>query len=197
MRSKTIYRFAVIAILVLSFFGTSEADDGYFLSLYGGQVSNTQFHAIARGILDYEDYYLVALALGKELGVYQEKVGIEVEGQTVKHINGTEHWEYNAALNLRWLPFPWDDIVDTSFAWGNGFSYATQEPEFEIERSSQTGETSKWLYYFLVEWEFVHPEIPNWGVFTRIHHRSSVFGLIDGLIAGCNYVTFGVRYHFN
>ena len=188
--------FVVILLLAILIVERSEADDGYFLSLYGGQVSDTQFNAIVRGILDYRDYYLVALALGKEITVYKDKVGIEIEGQVVKHIHGSEHWELNPLLTLRWLPFPWDDKLDTSFAWGNGLSYATEEPEFEIKESSHGERTSQVLYYFMTEWVFTPPKIPQWSVFSRIHHRSSVFGLIDGVMAGSNYVTFGVRYHF-
>jgi hypothetical protein len=184
-------------LLVISIVEKSDADDDYFLSLYSGQASDTQFNAIIRGIVDYKDYYLVAGTLSKELGVYKDKIGIEAEGQIVKHIIGQVHWEFNPVLTLRWLPFPWDDTIDTSFAWGNGISYATQEPVFEIEESSRTDETSQWLYYFMVEMAFVLPDKPNWSFFSRIHHRSSIFGVIDGLMTGSNYVTFGIRYYFN
>jgi hypothetical protein len=184
------------AAFVLLICENSRAEDGYFLSLYGGQVSDTQFNAIVRGIVDFKDYYLVAGALGKELMVWKDRIGIEVEGQVVKHIKGSEHWEFNPLLTLRWLPFPWDQTLDTSFAWGNGFSYATEDPEFEVEESSHGNRTSQVLYYFMVEWVFAFPDAPQWGFFSRIHHRSSVFGLIDGIMAGSNYVTLGLRYHF-
>jgi hypothetical protein len=197
MNKKKFCLIAIMSLLIISISERSGADDGYFLSLYGGQVSDTQFNAIVRGILDYQDYYLVACALGKELAVYKDKVGIEMEGQIVKHINGKEHWEFNPVLTLRWLPFPWDDKVETSFAWGNGLSFASQTPEFEVEDSSHNDETSQVLYYLMVEIDFAVPNVSKWRVFSRIHHRSSVFGIIDGVMAGSNYVTFGVRYHFN
>jgi hypothetical protein len=183
-------------VFVISISENSSAEDGYFLSLYGGQVSDTQFNAIIRGIVDFKDYYLVAGALGKELMVWKDRIGIEVEGQIVKHINGSEHWEFNPLLTLRWLHFPWDQTLDTSFAWGNGLSYATEDPEFEVEESSHGNKTSQVLYYFMVEWVFAFPDVPQWRVFSRIHHRSSVFGLIDGIMAGSNYVTLGLRYAF-
>ena len=197
MNRKRFGLFTIILLLVILMVESSRADDSYFLSLYGGQASDTQFHAIARGILDYKDYYLVALALGKEIGMYKETVGIEIEGQVAKHIHGSDHWEFNPLLTLRWLPFPWDDTLDTSFAWGNGFSYATEAPAFEVKESSHGERTSQVLYYFMVEWVFAFPEISRWSIFSRIHHRSSVFGIYDGLMAGSNYVTCGVRYFFN
>jgi hypothetical protein len=194
---KTICLITISLLLVIWTIEKSGADDGYFLSLYGGQASDTQFNAIIRGMVEYKDYYLIAGTLSKELMVYKDRVGIEVEGQVVKHIEGQEHWEFNPVLTLRWLPFPWDNKIDTSFAWGNGLSYATEEPRFEIEESSRTDETSQWLYYFMMEMAFVLPEVSNWSIFSRIHHRSSVFGIIDGLFTGSNFVTFGVRYYFN
>lgn len=196
MNKKLICFIAITSLLAISLAEKSAADDGYFLSLYGGQVSDTQFNAIIRGILDYQDYYLVACVLGKELAVYKDKIGIEMEGQIVKHINGKEHWEFNPVLTLRWLPFPWDDTLETSFAWGNGLSFATETPEFEVEESSHHGETSQLLYYFMVEIDVVVPNMSKLHVFSRIHHRSSVFGIIDGIMAGSNYVTFGLKYHF-
>ena len=80
MNRKIFCLFAIILLLAILIVERSAADDEYFLSLYGGQVSDTQFNAIVRGILDYRDYYLVALALGKEIAVYKDKVGIEMEG---------------------------------------------------------------------------------------------------------------------
>ena len=196
MYKETAIILSILFFLCTSVTRNSVADDGYFISLYGGQVSDTPFHAIIRGNVDYKDYYLIALSFGKELFVYKDSIGVEMEGQVVKHINGTEHWEANPVLTLRWLPFPWDDKVDTSFAWGNGISFASEKPEFEMEESSKDDRTSQVLYYFMVEIEFEFQKIENWGVFSRIHHRSSVFGLIDGLQTGSNYLTIGVRYRF-
>ena len=99
-------------------------------------------------------------------------------------------------FTLRWLPFPWDRYLDTSFAFGNGFSFATADPELEIIDYDKN-ETSQWLYYILVELAFQVPRQLQWDLFVRIHHRSSVFGLIKNVHAGSNFVGLGLRYHFN
>ena len=188
---------ALALLLILSSTEKSIAENEYFFSLYGGQASDTEFLAIIRGVVDFKDYYLVAGALGKKLTDINDKVEVEVEGQIVKHIKGQYHWEFNPVLTLRWHPFPWDHKVDTSFAWGNGLSFATEDPKFEVEESIDDNRTSQVLYYFMVELEFAHPDVHNWSVFSRIHHRSGVFGLIDDIVGGSNYVTFGLRYQFN
>jgi len=171
------------------------AEDRWFLSVYGGQVSDTAFNEIIRFKTEFEDYYLAAVALGKEVWSYRKTLSLEAEGQIVQHFKGKEHQEFNAALNLRWLPFPWDDAIDTSIAFGSGISYATRDPEFE-EKEADDNVTTQTMYYLMLEVAFALPGESHWGVFTRVHHRSSVFGLIDGVFAASNYVCAGIRYTF-
>jgi len=173
----------------------SEAGGDWFLSVYGGQVSDTAFNEVIRFDTKFEDYYLAAVALGKELWSDRKYLALEAEGQVVQHFKGKAHQEFNAALNLRWLPFPWDDYIDTSIALGSGISYATRDPEFEINEADDNV-TSQWMYYLMLEVVFALPGDTPWGVFTRVHHRSSVFGLIDGVFAASNYVCAGIRYTF-
>jgi len=193
MRNKELW--LIIALFVFLSGSKSEARDKWFLSVYGGQVTDTAFNEVVRFQTKYEDYYLVALALGRELWSYKEIITLEAEGQIVQHFEGKAHQEFNAVFNLRFLPFPWDDYIDTSIAIGNGISYATQDPEFEIEKADDNL-TSQILYYLMLEIVFQLPKESRWGIFTRIHHRSSLFGLIDGVFAASNYVCVGVRYRF-
>ncbi|MGD9006327.1 MAG: hypothetical protein PVG41_00335 [Desulfobacteraceae bacterium] len=172
-----------------------KTNDQWFASGYIGQYSDTAFNEIIRFNTEFESSYVHVLSVGKELGVYKDKIQYELEAQVSKHTGDQEHEEINAVFTLRWLPFWWDDYLDTSFAFGNGISYATEDPPLEI-RDSDDDETSKWLYYFLVEMAFVVPKTTDWDLFMRIHHRSSVFGAIDNVIAGSNFVGLGLRYRF-
>jgi hypothetical protein len=135
------------------------------------------------------------VSAGRALGVYKTSIQYELEAQLSKHIGDQDHAEINGVFTLRWLPFWWDSYLDTSFAFGNGLSYATKDPALEV-RESDDDETSKWLYYFLVEMAFEVPKLSNWDLFMRIHHRSSVFGAINNVMAGSNFVGLGVRYRF-
>jgi hypothetical protein len=173
----------------------SAAQDKWFLSVYGGQVSDTAFNEVIRFNTKFEDYYLAAFALGKEIGCYRDTINFEVEGQIVKHLKGKEHEEFNAVFILRWLPFPWDEYIDSSIAFGNGISYATRDPEFEINEADDNI-TTQTQYYLMLELAFALPKLSVWSIFVRVHHRSSLFGLIDGAFAGSNYVCMGVRYSF-
>ncbi len=170
-------------------------NDQWFASYYVGQYSDTAFNEIIRFNTELESSFVHVASVGKELGVYKDIIQYELEAQISKHTGDQDHEEINGVFTLRWLPFLWDDYLDTSFAFGNGFSYATEDPPLEI-RDSDDDETSRWLYYFLVEMAFVIPKLPSWDLFMRIHHRSSVFGAINNIMAGSNFVGLGLRYRF-
>lgn len=133
------------------------------------------------------------LLVGRELTGYRHYLRLEAEGQLVKHFDLMNHFEVNALVVLRWLPFPWDRYLDTSFAVGEGLSYATRDPAIEVEKH---GRTSQLLNYLLFELAFCLPQHPRWDYFLRVHHRSGVFGLFDGVSGGSNLVGAGFRYRF-
>jgi len=171
------------------------AQQNNFVSLYAGQFSDTALNELVRFNTDFKDSYVFVLSGGKEIGRYKDLASFELEGQVGAHSGLQFHLEVNGAFTIRWIKFPWDRYLDTSFAVGNGVSYAFQKPELE-ELYSDNGETSHWLYYILAEWAFSLPQVPQWEIFLRAHHRSSVFGLIDGLFAASNFGGVGVRYRF-
>lgn len=173
----------------------SHAAEKWFASIYAGQYSDTALNEIVRLNTDFERSHVYVLSLGKELGTYKDIIGYEVEGQAAWHSGMQHHEELNCAFTLRWLPFIWDRYIDTSFAFGNGLSYATSDPELEI-REGDEQKTNQLLYYILVEMAFALPREPQWELFVRIHHRSSVFGLIGNIRTGSNFVGVGLRYKF-
>jgi hypothetical protein len=173
----------------------SRAAEQWFVSFYTGQYSNTALNEIIRLNTDFERSYVYVLSLGKELGTYKDLIGYELEGQFAWHSGEQDHGELNCAFTLRWLPFIWDKYLDTSFAFGNGVSYATSDPKLEI-REGDENKTSQWLYYILVELAFSLPQQPHWDLFVRIHHRSSVFRAIDNINTASNFAGLGLRYKF-
>jgi len=187
--------FILVILLVLIPFGqrNATADGRWFVSLYGGQLTYGTESDVVYLHTDYVDSYIGGFCVGKRLTAYKNYIRIEAEGQIVKHWELQDHFEFNALFVFRWLLFPWNDYLDTSFAIGEGISYATEEPEIEIERLD---ETSKILNYLMFELAFVVPKQPNWSVFGRLHHRSGLFGTINGVSGGSNAVAAGVRYTF-
>jgi|LGVF01.1.fsa_nt_gb hypothetical protein len=179
-------------VLLLGSHCQAMADDSWFVSLYGGRASYDDL-ANAFSEKDFVDSYVAVLAVGKGLADYKHYLRLEGEGQVAKHWGEQDHFEFNALLGLRWLPFPWDRYLDTSFAMGAGLSYATDEPEIEVEKNDRT---ARLLGYLMFELAMVVPRQPNWTLFARVHHRSGAFGLFDGVSGGSNVVGAGLRYTF-
>jgi hypothetical protein len=185
----------LVVFLALIILGqrNAAADGKWFACLYGGQVTDDGIVDVFTLQADYEHSYLGAFAVGKEFWTYKDYIGMEAEGQIVKHWELQDHFEFNALLVIRWLPFPWDDHVDTSFAFGNGISYATEDPKIEEWAHDSV---SKTLHYLMLELSFLVANQAHWNVFIRLHHRSGVFGLYNGVDGASNALGSGVRYTF-
>jgi hypothetical protein len=183
-----------ISTISLSVCEKGIADD-WSLSLYGGVLLKGNLSDCSFLYTGFEDSYLMALALSKRVASYKDKIDLELEGQTVKHFEDQDHWEFNGLAAIRWLPFPWDNYIDTSFAFGAGLSYATETPKVEKRRRGD-GQTQSFLAYLMFEIDFALPDSQHWSLFTRLHHRSGAFGLFNGVTGGSNAWAFGIKYRF-
>ena len=193
MKIKAGTCFLLLFGMVLS--ADAQGENDRFVSLYAGQFSNTALNEIVRFGVDFEGTYVYVLSLGREMGRWKDKLALELEGQVGAYSGAQSHLEANGAFTLRWLSFPWDRWLETSFAFGNGLSYASKDPPLEV-REGNEGRSAQLLYYILVEMAFAAPRHPEWELFARIHHRSSVFGLFDGLFTASNFAGLGLRYRF-
>jgi hypothetical protein len=164
----------------------------YALNVYGGRLTSNHWEEFFHSKLDFKDSYLVAAALARRIGAYENKASFEIEGQIVKHFNIQTHWELNAIVSARWEAFWWDDVIDTSVAFGLGPSYATDKPEIEVELD---GDTSRFLVYWMLELALGLPNYPHLALITRIHHRSDAFGLIHNG-GGSNAFAVGLKWRF-
>ncbi|MBW1893737.1 MAG: hypothetical protein JRI91_08600 [Deltaproteobacteria bacterium] len=185
---------------------------------------------IREGGAELVDSRLLALAVGKELWRYKNSLSLEAEGQFVKHwgferfscscsacgdpgwdwaegqsyekqnSGYSTHEEYNVLLILRWLKFPWNRYLITSFAFGEGLSYATKEPPVEINQHAINHgldyNSSKFLNYLLFEITFALPQLSEWHAILRVHHRSGMFGTMNGVSGGSNFIGAGIKYDF-
>lgn len=84
-----------------------EDKPAYALSVYGGRMTDNKIDNFAVEFLDldYEDSYLLTMALARRFATYDELASFELEGQAVKHFDQQDHWEFNALLTARWEAF--------------------------------------------------------------------------------------------
>ncbi len=168
----------------------------YYLTLYGGKYSDNKLgHVLLSKPVDFIDAYLGVVALSRGFAFESPAHQWELEAQLGKHYRGQRHWEFNIAALYRWQRFPWQALLRTTLAIGNGLSYATQTPPLEAASQSNVGAT-RLLNYVVVEMTVAPPEVTAWSLLVRVHHRSGVYGLFDGVEGGSNVITVGAKFHY-
>jgi hypothetical protein len=168
-------------------------DKPWAVTLFGGQLTDGDIQNTAYFNVGWEDSYLVGGALSRRFFRYRDRLDLEWEVQAVKHFGDQDNWEFNGLGAARWIAFPWDQYLDTSFAGGIGLSYATSVPKIE---DLNHDEASQLLVYVMFEFGFSLPKLPEWSLMARIHHRSGAFGTFDGVHGASNAWVLGLRYHF-
>ena len=173
---------------------TQAAEPLNSINIYGGRMTSNHWEDVFIDTLnlDFVDSYFFVVGLARRVGKYRDRMSFEIEAQVVKHFDYMDHWEFNGAATGRWEKFWWDDTIDTSLAFGIGPSYATDEPEVELDNND---ETSKFLIYWMIELALTLPDYPQTAFIARLHHRSNAWGLInkDG---GSNGIGFGLKYRY-
>lgn len=111
----------------------------------------------------------------------------------VHHSGPQDHVEFNAAIAHRWSDWPWDGLLNTSFAIGTGLSLASKPPLLEVE-GEPGDDAQRLLLYLLLEFEVAPYWAERWSIFCRIHHRSGAFGTFGGVHGGSDHIGVGFRW---
>lgn len=164
-------------------------DINWFVTFFGARFSDGDLAELHTSELD-SSANLLGLAVSRKMFNFFKHFDFELQGQVVKHINGSDHWELNGLFLVRFLTFPWNHYVNTSLAVGEGWSYTTSEHKKE-------GNTVRGLNYLMFELALSLPEYEEWSFVTIVHHRSNFLGAIGpGNTIGSNYLGFGLKYGF-
>jgi len=189
---------STLMVIFLIFISFSEATAqnpprDWALTLYSGRLTDSDLtHTLAFNS-KFEDAYFMDLGLLRRLYTYRDYFNIEIEGQIVKHFGAQDQWEFDLVSYFRWLRFPWNVYVLTSFAAGAGLSYATSTPEIEAKHYDKT---AQFLGALMFEFTFSLPQVPQWSLVTGIHHRSGAGGVFNDVRGASNAWVMGVRYSF-
>ena len=169
----------------------SKSTNPWYMTLVGGVYSGSQLLEIPAR-LDLKDSYTFGVSVSKQFAEWTRYIRFEGELQVIKHFGDQDHWEFTGSVNARWVVFPWNSYVETTLAFGEGLSWATEIPA--LEKADPTNSANNQLLnYILIEVTFAIPESP-WSLVTRIHHRSGVFGVFGH--SGSNVLEAGIRYRF-
>lgn len=100
--------------------------------------------------------------------------------------------DYNAGIGFRWMDFPWDRWVDTSFFMGLGLSYSARV--FTIDRDRHPGQDRSHLKFdWPLQLTFAIPRWPEHQLVLFNDHQSGGRILDQG---GVNSVGLGYRFEF-
>lgn len=184
--------FSSLCVVLFASVAVAEKEYQNSVLVYGAKYTPNRLVEIAVNDHSMEESYLVALAWNREFARSYSFLGWETEAQVVKHFKGQHNMEFNALVVARWHEFPWNHRIKTTLAVGDGLSLASRKPKLEQERKPKA---SALLNYLLFELTLAPPQ-SRWYWSARIHHRSGIFGLFNGVDGGSNFIGSGVGYRF-
>jgi len=184
-----------LALIFLSLVPCSDAhaERDWALTLYSGKMTDADLGKTAMFNFEFENAYIVDLGLSRRLYTFQNYFDIEIEGQIARYFGDQDNWEFDLVAYFRWLLFPWNEYLNTSFAAGAGLSYATSVPAIEAKNYE---DTARLLGALMFEFAFSLPQVPQWSLVTGIHHRSGAGGVFSGVQGASNAWVIGIRYSF-
>jgi hypothetical protein len=125
-------------------------------------------------------------------------IDLELEGGVAQRIGqpGYNQTEFDLIPMLRWKYFPWNQFIYTNFRAGLiGASYATGVSPWEAANAQNGGKGSNYLNFLRLEIDLAPSDHSPFEVFVGLHHRSGIFGLINGSHGGSNYWMTGIRFN--
>jgi hypothetical protein len=94
------------------------------------------------------------------------------------------------------FPPAWNDDLYPHFRVGAiGASYATGVSPWDAINARNDGKGSNYLNFLRYELDFAPTATSPYEVFVGLHHRSGIYGLINGSHGGSNYWMTGIRFN--
>lgn len=198
MTSPRICMHAAFALAVSLLGAPAAFCQGYDWSVggYAGQYYDTEPAGIIKGKGSFLNQYLVAINASKELWHAESlPLSLEVDGMFGYQFGQASLFEMAVAPVVRWNDFPWDDVLPTDMRVGPvGISYTSIVSP--LERGTN-GKGSQTLNFFFVELAFLLPEAKSQEIFVRLHHRCSLYDVLNKYGAnGEDFLAFGFREYY-
>ncbi|MGB2218997.1 MAG: hypothetical protein ACPH4G_01940 [Henriciella sp.] len=181
------------------------------IGLYSGQWADTRLPHLpynsVTGRLSFDDSRLHSLIVSRQIGATDlflpgrrigfENASIELEGTASVHSGLQDHSEVTLGVMLRSQNMDLGSLGAVNLGWANGVSYALEAPAYEFGRDLVRGENTVQLQYYMgFELEYAHHSWTHLSLFTRLHHRSGIYGVISPSKTGSNIIGLGARLRF-
>ena len=196
--SKTcerIYAFIFVLLTIPASAFCAESD--WSVGVYGGQYYDSE----PAGLLTNENatflsQFLIAVTASRSLWRSEAlPLSLEIDGMIGQQFGMATLSEIGIAPVLRWSSFPWREILQTDIRFGPlGVSYTTSISPLE---RGPDGRGSNTLNLLLIEFDFSLPREKSKEVFVRLHHRCSIYNLLNDYGAnGEDFLALGYRRYF-
>ena len=166
------------------------------LGWYGGQYYDSEPAGFINGRANYLNQYMIALTGSKSVWRAQSfPLALELDAMIGQQFGLATLSEIAIAPVLRWGGFPWNRYLQTDLRAGPlGVSYTTTVSP--LERGSD-GSGSNILNFLMIELAFSLPQQKENEVFMRLHHRCTIYDLLNNYGAnGEDFFTLGYREYF-
>lgn len=175
----------------------ASAEDGaWSVGAYAGKYYDTEPAGFITGRAGFLDQYLLALTASKTIWRAESRpFSVEIDAMVGVQGGLSDIQEVALAPALRWSGFPWREVVRTDFRVAPlGLSYTSDVSPLERGRG---GQGSHWLNWLFLEAAFSRPQTPKDEFFIRLHHRCTIYDLMNNYGAnGEDFVALGFRRTF-
>lgn len=172
------------------------AEPDWSIGVYGGKYYDTEPGGLTQGKANFLNHHLLALTGSKTLWRSDSlPLSLEIDAMIGQQFGVVSLTEIAIAPVLRWSSFPWKDTLQTDLRLAPlGISYTSKVSPLEL---GPDGKGSKTLNFLMIELAFSRPQDKSREVFLRLHHRSTIYDLLNNYGAnGEDFLTFGYRYRF-
>ena len=172
------------------------AESGWSIGGYGGQYYDSEPAGVINGHANFLNQYIVAVTASRTVWRSEPlPLSLEIDGMLGYQFGLASLGEIAIAPVLRWSSFPWKEVLQTDLRVGPlGVSYTTSVSPLE---RGPNGNGSHTLNFLLIELAFSLPEMKSKEVFVRLHHRCSMYDLLNKYGAnGEDFLALGYRHHF-
>jgi hypothetical protein len=186
----------VLFALCLFSLGVYAQDDTWKWGVYAGKYYDTEPAGFVNGRADFKEQYLLALTASKPVWTSKDwPIALEWDLMLGQQGGLASITEIAAAPTLRISGFPWQEVLRTDLRLAPlGVSYTSSISPLELGAG---GNGSRWLNFLFIELAVSRPKQDRFELFARLHHRCSIYDLINNYGAnGQDFFALGFRSRF-
>jgi hypothetical protein len=172
------------------------AEPDWSLGVYGGQYHDTDPGSFLQGRANFLNQHMLALTASKTVWRSQTlPMSLEIDGMIGQQFGIQSLTEIAVAPVLRWSSFPWKNTLQTDVRLAPfGISYTSTISSLE---RGPSGNGAQVLNFLMLELAFSRPQMKSKEVFLRLHHRCTIYDLLNNYGAnGEDFLAVGYRVRF-